>query len=80
LPSLTCETVLYKDVDGIMTADPKMVKNAKLVSRIDHATAIEVARYGSKVIFEKAVYPPMKRNLTIRVTNFLTPGERTVIS
>jgi aspartate kinase len=78
--ALGCECVLYKDVDGIMTADPKMVKNAKLVTEIDYPSAIEIARYGSKVIFEKAVYPAMKKNLTIRVTNFLTPGEGTLIS
>ena len=78
--ALGCETVLYKDVDGIMTADPKMVKKAKLVTKINYPTAIEVARYGSKVIFEKAIHPAMKKNLTIRVTNFLTPGEGTLIS
>ena len=78
--ALGCECVLYKDVDGIMTADPKVVKNAKLVAKIDYPTAIELARYGSKVLFEKAVYPAMKNGLPIRLTSFLNPGVGTVIT
>jgi len=78
--ALGCRCVLYKDVDGIMTADPKIVKNAKLVTNIDYLTAIELARYGSKVLFEKAVRPAMKKGLPIRVTSFLHPGDGTLIA
>jgi len=78
--ALGCECVLYKDVDGIMTADPKVVKNARLVAKIDYPTAIELARYGSKVLFEKAIYPAMKNGLPIKVTSFPRPGEGTVIT
>jgi aspartate kinase len=75
-----CRTVLYKDVDGVMTADPKIVPNAKLISNLNYATAIELGRYGSKVVFEKAVVPAMHARTTINVKRFEEEREGTLIS
>jgi len=78
--ALRCECVLYKDVDGIMTADPKVVKNARRIREIDYLTAIELGRYGSKIIFEKAIAPAMKSGILIRVTSFAKSSEGTLIT
>jgi aspartokinase len=56
--ALRCNCVLLKDVEGIMTADPKIVKNARLVSNVDYLTAIELAHYGPKVFLRKRSHPP----------------------
>jgi aspartate kinase len=75
-----CRTVLYKDVDGVMTADPKLVPNAKVISNLNYRTAIELGRYGSKVVFEKAVVPAMNAKTTIEVKPFEKEGNGTLIS
>ena len=75
-----CKAVLYKDVDGVMTADPKLVPNARLILKLDYATAIELARYGSKVVFEKAIIPAMRARMPIEVTRFEEEREGTLIS
>lgn len=77
--ALECDCVLLKDVEGIMSADPKLVPNAKLLTEIDYPTAIELAHYGSKVIFEKAIMPAIRNKTKIRVTSFLKTGPGTVI-
>ena len=78
--ALHCNCVLLKDVEGIMTADPKIVRNARLVSNVDYLTAIELAHYGSKVVFEKAIAPAMKARIPLKVTSFLKPNGGTLIS
>jgi aspartate kinase len=75
-----CKTVLYKDVDGVMTADPKLVPLARLIPNLDYASAIELGRYGSKVVFEKAVIPAMRAGTTIEVTRFEEEKKGTLIS
>jgi aspartate kinase len=75
-----CRTILFKDVDGVMTADPKIVPTAKLISNIDYSTAIELGRFGSKVVFEKAVIPAMKANTPIEVKRFDKENQGTLIS
>lgn len=78
--ALGSKCILFKDVKGVMTADPKVVDNARLITEIDYSSAIELARYGSKVVFEKAVVPAMKAGIPVRVTSFLDPSEGTLIS
>jgi aspartate kinase len=77
--ALHCDCVLFKDVEGVMSADPKIVANPKLLAELDYSTAMELAHYGSKVIFEKAITPAMKDRTAIRITSFLTDGNGTVI-
>ena len=45
------------DVDGLMTADPKMGKNAKLLKEVSYAEAIEMAQFGAKQIHPKTFDP-----------------------
>ena len=78
--ALHCDSVLFKDVEGVMSADPKIVKDARLLTRLDYPSAMELAHYGSKAIFEKAITPAMKNNIAIRVTSFLNSSSGTLIS
>jgi aspartate kinase len=77
--ALHCDCVLLKDVEGIMSADPKIVASARLLSEVDYLTAMELAHYGSKVVFEKALAPAMKSGIAIRVASFLNPEQGTLI-
>jgi aspartate kinase len=77
--ALGCDCILLKDVEGIMSADPKLVPNARLLTEVDYPTAIELAHYGSKVVFEKAILPAFRNKTKIRVTSFLNTRPGTVI-
>jgi len=77
--TLNCEVTLFKDVDGLMTADPKIVKTASVIEKINYLDALELACYGSKVIYEKAVIPAMKAHIPIKITNFYSPTRGTTI-
>lgn len=67
------EVQIYKDVDGIMSADPKVVKNAKLISRISYVEAMDLAMFGAKVIYSKMIEPAMEANIPVRVKNLFYP-------
>ena len=77
--ALNCEVTLFKDVDGLMTADPKIVKTASTIEKINYSDALELAYYGSKVIHEKAIIPAMKAKIPVRITNFYSPDKGTII-
>lgn len=78
--ALGCKAVLFKDVDGVMTADPKVVPGARLIPKLNYETAMELARYGSKVLFQKAVGPAMKARIPLEIRNFEKHGEGTVVA
>ncbi len=88
--ALRAPVVLYKDVDGIMTADPKVVTEARIVEKVSYADAVELAYFGLKVINEKAIIPAWRANIPIRITNMDHPdaigsmisseGDATIIS
>jgi len=74
------ECTLWKDVDGLMSADPKMVPEAKVVRKMNYLDAMEIAHYGSKVIQEKSILPAMIHKVPIRIRNVNEKGEGTLIS
>ena len=74
-----CPVILFKDVDGLMTADPKVVENASVIDKINYMDVLELARYGTKVIHEKALIPAIEARIPIKITNFFNPGEGTMI-
>jgi aspartate kinase len=78
--ALHCEVVLFKDVQGLMTADPKIVRNTSMIKRMNYLDALEMARYGSKVIFEKAILPAMNAGIPIRIADFHRPTIGTTVS
>lgn len=65
--------VLWKDVPGIMTADPRMVPDARVIPQLHHREAAEVAHYGAKVLHPRALIPIAGTRITIRVRSFIDP-------
>ena len=66
---------IFTDVDGIMTADPKLVPNAKLIEEINYDDVFQLAQYGAKVIHPKAVDLAMQYNIPLKVINTSKYGE-----
>ena len=67
------EVVIWKDVPGIMNADPRYFSDAKLLSQVSFDEAIELAFYGAKVIHPKTIQPLKQKNIPLRIKSFLSP-------
>ena len=65
--------VLWKDVPGILTADPRLVPDARLLPQIHHREAAEVAHYGAKVLHPRALIPITGSRITLHVRSFIHP-------
>ncbi|MCS7103410.1 MAG: aspartate kinase, partial [Candidatus Korarchaeum sp.] len=75
------EVWLWTDVDGFMTADPRIVSEAKLLKRITYMEAIEMAHFGAKRMNPRFLEPAMAANTPVRVRNFRNRScEGTLIS
>jgi len=67
------ELEIWTDVDGIMTADPRLVKNAFTVPEISYEEAMELSHFGAKVIFPATMRPVMEKEIPIRIKNTFHP-------
>ncbi|MDP1570237.1 MAG: aspartate kinase, partial [Vicinamibacterales bacterium] len=67
--------VLWKDVPGILTADPRLVPDARLIPHLHHREAAEVAHYGAKVLHPRALIPLARTRTTLHVRSFLDPAQ-----
>jgi aspartokinase/homoserine dehydrogenase 1 len=65
--------VLWKDVAGILTADPRSVPDARLLPQMHHREAAEVAYFGAKVLHPRALIPLDGRAIALHVRSFLHP-------
>ena len=75
------EVILWKDVPGILTADPRLVPDARLIPHLHHREAAEVAHYGAKVLHPRALIPIAGTRIVLRVRSFLDPeGPGTEVS
>lgn len=75
------EVWIWTDVDGIMTADPKIVPSAKLLSELSYQEAAEMAIFGAKAMHPRALEPIMKEGIPARIRNvFNTSNLGTLIS
>jgi aspartate kinase len=63
------EIWLMSDVDGLMTADPKIVKNAKLLNEVSYIEAIEMALFGAKQIHPRTFEPLLTKKIPMRIRN-----------
>lgn len=63
------EIQTWKDVDGIMTADPRLCKNAKTVSEVTYEEAQELAMFGAQVLHPRSMLPCLKAGVPVRVKN-----------
>jgi len=74
------EIWIWTDVDGIMTADPKLVSNARTLPQVSYAEAMELSYFGAKVIHPKTIEPAVTKGIPVRVKNTFNPnGANTTI-
>lgn len=67
------EVEIWSDVDGIMTADPRLVPSAKPLGTLSFAEACELAHYGGKVLHPHTLVPAMRKNIPVRALNTFKP-------
>ena len=71
---LNAESVtIWKDVPGVMNADPRYFENAALLNQISYREAIELAFYGASVIHPKTLQPLQKKEIPLYVKSFINP-------
>lgn len=71
---LNAESVtIWKDVPGVMNADPRYFENASLLNQISYREAIELAFYGATVIHPKTLQPLQKKEIPLFVKSFVNP-------
>ena len=71
---------IWKDVPGMLNADPKWFDNTVLLEKISFKEAIELAYYGASVIHPKTIQPLKRKNIPLNVKSFLSPeGSGTII-
>ena len=72
--SLNAEVLeIWTDVDGFMTADPKVIKTAYTINELSYIEAMELCNFGAKVIYPPTIYPVCVKNIPIRVKNTFNP-------
>jgi aspartate kinase len=75
------EIWLMSDVDGLMTADPKIVKNAKLLQEVSYIEAIEMALFGAKQIHPRTFEPLLTKKIPMKIrSSFNVKNEGTLIT
>ena len=75
------EVIIWKDVPGVLNADPKEFKKTKLLNKISYKEAIELAYYGASVIHPKTIQPLQRKEIPLIVKSFLNPkGKGTIVS
>ena len=67
------EVQLWKDVDGILSADPRIVKNARPVEIVSYEVASELANFGTQVLHPRALEPCIKTGTPVLIKNFYNP-------
>ncbi|MDX2001998.1 MAG: aspartate kinase [Chitinophagales bacterium] len=67
------EVVIWKDVPGVLNADPKWYPEAKLLNKISYNEAVELAYYGATVIHPKTIKPLQNKHIKLRVKSFIHP-------
>ncbi|MDH6359128.1 bifunctional aspartate kinase/homoserine dehydrogenase I [Parabacteroides sp. PF5-9] len=64
---------IWTDVDGFMTADPKVISSAYVIDRLSFTEAMELCNFGAKVIYPPTIYPVYHKNIPIRILNTFNP-------
>ena len=67
------EVTIWKDVDGLLNADPKRFEETVQLPHITYSEAIELAFYGASIIHPKTIKPLQNKNITLKVQSFLHP-------
>ena len=67
---------IWTDVDGFMTADPRVINSAYVIDRLSFTEAMELCNFGAKVIYPPTIYPVYHKNIPIRIRNTFNPSAR----
>ncbi len=71
---------IWTDVDGFMTADPRVISTAYTINELSYVEAMELCNFGAKVVYPPTIYPVCHKNIPILIKNTFNPeGEGTVI-
>jgi aspartate kinase len=68
------EVWIWTDVDGVMTANPSEVPEARTLAEISYSEASELAYYGAKVLHYKTILPAFRQRIPVRILNSFNPG------
>lgn len=75
------EIQIWTDVDGMLTADPRIIKAPRLVPKLSFAEAAELAYFGAKVLHPSTILPAVERDIPVRILNSMRPeGAGTLIT
>jgi bifunctional aspartokinase / homoserine dehydrogenase 1 len=66
---------IWTDVSGMMTADPRLVSNVRLIPRISYQEAMELSHFGAKVIYPPTIQPVMRKNIPVWIKNTFAPRD-----
>lgn len=67
------EVWIWTDVDGIMTTDPRLVPEARVIPRISYIEVMELSYFGAKVMHSRSIEPAMQKGIPVRVKNTFNP-------
>ncbi len=70
------EIVIWTDVDGVLSADPRLVPNAQVIDQLSYNEAMELAYFGAKVIHPQTMEPAVARDIPIIIRNTFAPQKR----
>ncbi|MDR2632035.1 MAG: bifunctional aspartate kinase/homoserine dehydrogenase I [Treponema sp.] len=75
------EVEIWTDVDGILSADPRLVESAFTIAGLSYEEAMELSHFGAKVLYPPTIQPAVKKGITITIRNTFKPqGSRTKIT
>jgi aspartokinase/homoserine dehydrogenase 1 len=66
---------IWTDVSGMMTADPRLVTNAKIINQISYQEAMELSHFGAKVIYPPTIQPVMNEGIPVCIKNTFSPSD-----
>jgi len=70
------EIIIWTDVDGVLSADPRLVPDAQVIDQLSYNEAMELAYFGAKVIHPQTMEPAVKRDIPIYIRNTFAPQKR----
>ena len=65
---------IWTDVDGFMTADPKVISTAYVIPELSYVEAMELCNFGAKVVYPPTIYPVCRKNIPILIKNTFNPS------
>ncbi|MCF0160840.1 MAG: bifunctional aspartate kinase/homoserine dehydrogenase I, partial [Bacteroidaceae bacterium] len=70
---------VWTDVDGFMTADPRVISTAYVIDELSYVEAMELCNFGAKVVYPPTIYPVCHKNIPIRIKNTFKPEAKGTI-